>query len=60
MFRDFTGDQQGADLALRQAFEGIFFLYYTSWNLFQILPAMAVVGAIAFVSGQKRSTTRGR
>ncbi|KAJ5960216.1 uncharacterized protein N7479_007366 [Penicillium vulpinum] len=35
------------------SFEGIFFLYYTSWNLFQILPAMAVVGAIAFVSGSR-------
>ncbi|KAJ5280822.1 hypothetical protein N7478_006194 [Penicillium angulare] len=35
------------------AFEGIFFLYYTSWNLFQTLPAAAIVGAIAFVSGSR-------
>ncbi|KAJ5337943.1 hypothetical protein N7541_009935 [Penicillium brevicompactum] len=35
------------------AFEGIFFLYYTSWNLFQILPAVAVAGAVAFVSGSR-------
>ncbi|KAJ5579835.1 uncharacterized protein N7459_005820 [Penicillium hispanicum] len=35
------------------AFEGIFVLYYTSWNLFQILPAAAVVGAVAFVSGSR-------
>ncbi|KAF1350093.1 Oligosaccharyltransferase subunit Ribophorin II-domain-containing protein [Delphinella strobiligena] len=31
--------------------EGIFFLYYTSWNLFQTLPAAALFGVIAFVSG---------
>ncbi|KAJ5622353.1 hypothetical protein N7528_005585 [Penicillium herquei] len=35
------------------AFEGIFFLYYTSWNLFQILPAAAAAGAVAFVSGSR-------
>ncbi|KAJ5294188.1 hypothetical protein PENANT_c028G04152 [Penicillium antarcticum] len=35
------------------AFEGIFFLYYTSWNLFQILPAVAIVGAVAFISGSR-------
>lgn len=35
------------------AFEGIFFLYYTSWNLFQTLPAAAVAGAVAFVSGSR-------
>lgn len=33
--------------------EGIFFLYYTSWNLFQTLPAAAVVGVVAFVSGSR-------
>ncbi|TPR03716.1 Guanine nucleotide exchange factor synembryn family protein [Aspergillus niger] len=33
--------------------EGIFFLYYTSWTLFQILPAVAVVGSVAFVSGSR-------
>lgn len=35
------------------AFEGIFFLYYTSWNLFQTLPAAAAVGAVAFLSGSR-------
>jgi oligosaccharyltransferase complex subunit delta (ribophorin II) len=35
------------------AMEGIFFLYYTSWNLFQTLPAAAVAGVVAFVSGSK-------
>ncbi|RAH74145.1 putative oligosaccharyltransferase subunit ribophorin II [Aspergillus aculeatinus CBS 121060] len=33
--------------------QGIFFLYYTSWNLFQILPAVAVAGTVAFVSGSR-------
>ncbi|KAH8428535.1 putative oligosaccharyltransferase subunit ribophorin II [Aspergillus melleus] len=33
--------------------EGIFFLYYTSWNLFQILPAVAAVGTVAFISGSR-------
>ncbi|PGH10288.1 oligosaccharyltransferase complex subunit delta (ribophorin II) [Blastomyces parvus] len=33
--------------------EGIFFLYYTTWNLFQTLPAALAVGAIAFVSGSR-------
>jgi oligosaccharyltransferase complex subunit delta (ribophorin II) len=35
------------------AMEGIFFLYYTSWNLFQTLPAAAVVGFVAFLSGSR-------
>ncbi|KAI9797673.1 MAG: hypothetical protein M1833_005334 [Piccolia ochrophora] len=35
------------------ALEGIFFLYYTSWNLFQTLPAVAGVGSIAFISGSR-------
>jgi oligosaccharyltransferase complex subunit delta (ribophorin II) len=35
------------------AMEGIFFLYYTSWNLFQTLPAATVVGLVAFVSGSR-------
>ncbi|BCS21007.1 putative oligosaccharyltransferase subunit ribophorin II [Aspergillus puulaauensis] len=35
------------------ALEGIFFLYYTSWNLFQILPAVAAVGTVAFISGSR-------
>ena len=33
--------------------EAVFFLYYTTWNLFQVLPAIAVVGAVAIVSGPK-------
>ncbi|PYH87565.1 hypothetical protein BO71DRAFT_489471 [Aspergillus ellipticus CBS 707.79] len=33
--------------------EGIFFLYYTSWNLFQILPAVAVASTVAFISGSR-------
>ncbi|EEH18108.1 hypothetical protein PABG_00671 [Paracoccidioides brasiliensis Pb03] len=33
--------------------EGIFFLYYTSWNLFQTLPAALAVGAVAIVSGSR-------
>ncbi|KAF7928526.1 uncharacterized protein EAE98_005582 [Botrytis deweyae] len=35
------------------AMEGIFFLYYSSWNLFQTLPAAGVVGLVAFLSGSK-------
>ncbi|KAJ5895144.1 hypothetical protein N7495_006835 [Penicillium taxi] len=35
------------------AFEGLFFLYYTSWNLFEILPAAAIAGTVAFVSGSR-------
>jgi len=38
------------------ALEGIFFLYYTSWNLFQTLPAAAAVGAVAFLSGSRALT----
>ena len=33
--------------------EGVFVLYYTRWNLFQTLPAMALVGVFAFLSGNK-------
>ncbi|KAF2476592.1 uncharacterized protein BDR25DRAFT_277847 [Lindgomyces ingoldianus] len=35
------------------AMEGIFFMYYTSWNLFQTLPAAAVVASVAFLSGSR-------
>ncbi|CAK7208276.1 hypothetical protein SEUCBS140593_000118 [Sporothrix eucalyptigena] len=35
------------------AMEGVFFLYYTSWNLFQMLPVAGVVGAVAVLSGSK-------
>jgi oligosaccharyltransferase complex subunit delta (ribophorin II) len=33
--------------------EGIFFLYYSSWNLFQTLPVAGAVGLVAFLSGSK-------
>ncbi|KAF2022199.1 hypothetical protein BU24DRAFT_417836 [Aaosphaeria arxii CBS 175.79] len=38
------------------AMEGIFFLYYTTWNLFQTLPAAGVVGLVAFLSGSRALT----
>lgn len=38
------------------AMEGVFFLYYSSWNLFQTLPVAAVVGTVAFVSGSRALT----
>lgn len=38
------------------AMEGVFFMYYISWNLFQTLPATAVVGTVAFVSGSRALT----
>lgn len=35
------------------ALEGIFFLYYTTWNLFQTLPVVGVVGVVAVLSGSR-------
>ena len=35
------------------AMEGIFFLYYRSWNLFETLPAATVIGLVAFYSGSR-------
>ncbi len=35
------------------AMEGVFFLYYSSWNLFQTLPVVGVVGTVAILSGTK-------
>lgn len=35
------------------AMEFVFYLYYTSWNLFQILPAAAIVSVASFLSGTK-------
>ncbi|KAL1611859.1 hypothetical protein SLS60_000080 [Paraconiothyrium brasiliense] len=35
------------------AMEGIFFLYYTTWNLFQTLPAATIVGFVAFIGGSR-------
>ncbi len=38
------------------AMEGVFFMYYVSWNLFQLLPVAAIVGMVAFVSGSRALT----
>ncbi|KAF1990289.1 hypothetical protein K402DRAFT_389918 [Aulographum hederae CBS 113979] len=38
------------------AMEGIFFMYYTTWNLFQMLPVAGVVGTVAFLSGSRALT----
>ena len=35
------------------AMEGIFFMYYTSWNLFQTLPGAAGIGLVIFLSGSR-------
>ncbi|KAI5855879.1 Oligosaccharyltransferase subunit Ribophorin II-domain-containing protein [Tricharina praecox] len=35
------------------ALEGLFFMYYTSWNLFQLLGGVSVVGLTAFLSGSR-------
>ncbi|KAH7027618.1 Oligosaccharyltransferase subunit Ribophorin II-domain-containing protein [Microdochium trichocladiopsis] len=35
------------------AMEGVFFLYYVSWTLFQVLPVIALVGTATFLSGTK-------
>ncbi|OAA63741.1 Ribophorin II [Niveomyces insectorum RCEF 264] len=35
------------------AMEGVFFLYYTQWTLFQTLPVVGVVGAVTVLSGTK-------
>ncbi|KAI5467575.1 Oligosaccharyltransferase subunit Ribophorin II-domain-containing protein [Mariannaea sp. PMI_226] len=43
------------------AMEGAFFLYYSSWNLFQILPVIGVLSVVAFLSGNKAlSEVQGR
>ena len=36
--------------------EGVFFLYYTVWNLFQTLPVLAALGVVAFLSGSRALT----
>jgi len=38
------------------AMEGVFFLYYTAWNLFQTLPAAGLLGVVAVVSGSRALT----
>ncbi len=35
------------------ALEGVFYLYYVSWTLFEVLPIIGVVGAATFLSGVK-------
>ncbi|KAI1408938.1 Oligosaccharyltransferase subunit Ribophorin II-domain-containing protein [Hypoxylon sp. FL1857] len=35
------------------AMEGVFYMYYASWNLFQTLPVIGIVGTAAFLSGTK-------
>lgn len=35
------------------AMEFVFFMYYTSWNLFQTLPVIAAVAAVTVLSGTK-------
>lgn len=35
------------------AMEGIFFMYYTSWNLFQTLPGAIGIGLVTFLSGSR-------
>ncbi|KAK4220210.1 Dolichyl-diphosphooligosaccharide--protein glycosyltransferase subunit 2 [Rhypophila decipiens] len=35
------------------AMEFVFFLYYTTWNLFQVLPVIGLVGTVTVLSGTK-------
>lgn len=35
------------------AMEFVFFLYYSTWNLFQVLPVITVVGAVTVLTGTK-------
>lgn len=43
------------------AMEAVFFLYYSSWNLFQTLPVIGIVGTVAFLSGNSAlSEVQGR
>jgi oligosaccharyltransferase complex subunit delta (ribophorin II) len=35
------------------AMEFVFFLYYSTWNLFQVLPVALMVGAVTLLSGTK-------
>jgi oligosaccharyltransferase complex subunit delta (ribophorin II) len=36
--------------------EVVFFMYYTTWNLFQTLPVLGVVSVVAFLSGSRALT----
>lgn len=43
------------------ALEGIFFLYYSHWRLYQMLPAAGAMGLVAFLSGSRAlSEVQGR
>lgn len=35
------------------AMEFVFFLYYTTWNLFQVLPVIGAVAAVTLLSGTR-------
>ncbi|KAI1198121.1 Oligosaccharyltransferase subunit Ribophorin II-domain-containing protein [Nemania serpens] len=35
------------------ALEGVFYLYYVSWNLFEVLPIVTIFSAATFLSGAK-------
>ncbi|KAI1819779.1 Oligosaccharyltransferase subunit Ribophorin II-domain-containing protein [Xylaria intraflava] len=35
------------------ALEGVFYLYYVNWSLFQVLPAIGLIGTATFLSGTK-------
>lgn len=35
------------------AMELVFFMYYSAWNLFQVLPFILAVGVVAVFSGSK-------
>ncbi|KAI1815229.1 Oligosaccharyltransferase subunit Ribophorin II-domain-containing protein [Poronia punctata] len=43
----------GAFFGSLVALEGVFYLYYVSWTLFQVLPVIGLVGAVTFLSGTK-------
>ncbi|KAF2863287.1 hypothetical protein K470DRAFT_289081 [Piedraia hortae CBS 480.64] len=47
---------QGLFLGSIIAMEGVFFMYYTTWTLFQTLPVAAVVGTVAVISGSRALT----
>ena len=36
--------------------EAVFFMYYSSWNLFQTLPVAAFVGVVMFIGGSRALT----
>jgi oligosaccharyltransferase complex subunit delta (ribophorin II) len=36
--------------------EGVFFMYYTSWNLFKTLPILLAIGTVTFLSGSRALT----